>query len=66
MANPNNIMQIIIGKINSMFRLILDCRYLVKVKAAVPMDKSIEPLRTAPVIPITTPSSTKMREKFLI
>lgn len=65
-ANPNNMMQIIIGRINSIFRFTFNCEYLANVNAAAPIDKMIEPLRTAPLIPITNPIATIINEALLI
>ena len=64
-AKINNIMQIRIGKISSIFRLTLSWEYLANTKALAPRDKIIEPVLTAPLIetirPITTTASAKRR-----
>jgi hypothetical protein len=65
-ANPNNEMQISSGKISSMFRFTFCCEYLVMIKAEAESDRTTDPVRTAPVIPMITPITTKIREKFLI
>jgi hypothetical protein len=65
-ANPNNEMQISIGKISSIFRFTFCCEYLSMIKAEAPSDKTTDPVRTAPVIPMITPITTIINEKFLI
>ena len=64
-ANPNNMMQIIIGSINSIFRFTFCCEYLAKENALAPSDKIIEPVLTAPLIPIINPITTTSSDSLL-
>ena len=55
-------MQIIIGKINSIFRFTFCCENLAKENALAPKDKIIDPVLTAPLIPIINPTTTTKSE----
>ena len=59
-------MQIIIGKISSIFRLIFNWEYLANTSAQAPKDKVIEPVLTAPLIEITKPITTTDSENLRI
>jgi hypothetical protein len=65
-ARINNKRQIAIGRISSIFRLTFNCEYLAKAKALAPRDKIMEPVRTAPLIAITIPTTTTTIENLRI
>ena len=59
-------MQIIIGKISSIFRLIFNWEYLANTNAQAPKDKVIEPVLTAPLSEMTKPITTTASENLRI
>jgi len=51
-------MQIMMGRINSIFRFTLSCEYLAKEKVAVASEIITEPVRTEPLIATISPTVT--------
>jgi hypothetical protein len=51
-------MQIMIGRINSIFRFTLSCEYLASEKVAVAKEIITEPVRTDPLIATINPTVT--------
>jgi hypothetical protein len=51
-------MQIMIGRINSIFRFTLSCEYLANEKVAVANEMITEPVRTEPLIATIKPTVT--------
>jgi hypothetical protein len=55
-------MQIMIGRINSIFRFTLSCEYLANEKVAVANEMITEPVRTEPLIATIKPTVTIINE----
>jgi hypothetical protein len=55
-------MQIMIGRINSIFRLTFSCEYRAKEKVAVAKEMITEPVRTEPLIATIKPTVTIINE----